>query len=76
MLKIGDGRGSFLKIYLGLYAFVRFFLEYLRGDELRGYILGMSTSQFISLIILAVLLIKLISERKHARMRQKRNTIY
>lgn len=76
MLKKGAGRGSFLKIYLGLYAFVRFFLEYLRGDELRGYILGMSTSQFISLIILAVLLIKLILERKHARMRRKRNTIY
>lgn len=45
--------GSLLWIYLGSYAAMRFCLEMLRGDDvLRGIWLGLSTSQWISLIIL------------------------
>jgi len=41
--------------YLGLYAAGRFLLEYLRGDENRGFVFHhlLSTSQFIALLVLA-----------------------
>lgn len=41
--------------YVGLYATARFFLEYLRGDEDRGFVFNhlLSTSQFIALLALA-----------------------
>ena len=45
--------GRLLVVYLGLYAVARFFLEYLRGDEIRGRLLWFSTSQWISLLTLA-----------------------
>jgi phosphatidylglycerol:prolipoprotein diacylglycerol transferase len=40
--------------YLGLYAVGRFLLEYLRGDEDRGFVFHhlLSTSQFIALLVL------------------------
>ncbi len=51
LLKKGLLRGRVFYVYLALYAFVRFFDEFLRGDEIRGFILGMSTSQFISIFV-------------------------
>jgi phosphatidylglycerol:prolipoprotein diacylglycerol transferase len=41
--------------YLGLYAVARFFIEFLRGDEDRGFMFHhlLSTSQFIALLVLA-----------------------
>ena len=42
--------GKILPIYLCLYAVIRFFDEFLRGDEIRGFVLGLSTSQFISVL--------------------------
>jgi phosphatidylglycerol:prolipoprotein diacylglycerol transferase len=44
--------GQILGFYLAFYAVERFFLEYLRYDEIRGIFLGLSTSQWISLILL------------------------
>lgn len=41
--------GQILVAYLALYGVTRFGLEFLRGDAARGAILGLSTSQFISL---------------------------
>ncbi|MCL2203831.1 MAG: prolipoprotein diacylglyceryl transferase [Defluviitaleaceae bacterium] len=38
-------------LYGLLYSFARFWLEFLRGDEIRGFIMGLSTSQFISVLI-------------------------
>ena len=49
ILKKGFLRGHVFYLYLLLYAFVRFFDEFLRGDAIRGFIFGMSTSQFISI---------------------------
>lgn len=49
--------GKLLYIYLLLYAVARFLLEYLRGDEIRGFVLGLSTSQFISVVIVLILLV-------------------
>lgn len=40
--------------YLGLYAVERFVLEYFRGDSIRGIYFGLSTSQWISVGLLAV----------------------
>lgn len=43
---------NLLKVYLIFYAIVRFVLEFLRGDEVRGLFVGISTSQYISLCII------------------------
>lgn len=47
--------GDVFLAYLGLYAVARFFLEFLRGDEDRGFVFNhlLSTSQFIALLALA-----------------------
>lgn len=39
-------------IYFTVYPLCRFFLEFLRGDEYRGFLFNLSTSQIISVIIL------------------------
>ncbi len=44
--------GKTLGIYLVFYSIIRFLLEFLRGDVIRGFLLGLSTSQWISLILL------------------------
>ena len=47
--------GEIFWLYLVLYGVARFFLEFLRGDEDRGFVLGhaLSTSQAIALLALA-----------------------
>ena len=47
--------GDVFLTYVGLYAVGRFFLEFLRGDEDRGFVFRhlLSTSQFIALVALA-----------------------
>ncbi len=47
--------GQVFVLYLALYAVARFFLEFLRGDEDRGFVFNhmFSTSQFIALLALA-----------------------
>lgn len=46
--------GKLLFCYLFMYSIVRFFDEFLRGDAVRGFIFGLSTSQFISVILFTV----------------------
>lgn len=43
---------SVLPLYLGLYSIVRFGVEFGRADEFRGIWLGLSTSQWISILLL------------------------
>lgn len=43
--------GKLLFIYFILYSIVRFLNEFLRGDSIRGFVLGLSTSQFISIFV-------------------------
>ena len=50
-----DGKITFL--YLILYSSLRFAIEFLRGDEIRGLYFGLSTSQIISIIILLLAII-------------------
>lgn len=46
---------SLSKMYFGMYATIRFFVEFYRGDVARGFVGILSTSQFISLIIILFL---------------------
>jgi phosphatidylglycerol---prolipoprotein diacylglyceryl transferase len=48
--------GQIFVIYLTLYGVARFFIEFLRGDEDRGFVFNhlLSTSQFIAIIALVV----------------------
>ena len=48
-------RGVSAFAYAGTYAVTRFVLEFFRGDAVRGVFGGLSTSQYISLAILAIL---------------------
>ncbi len=43
-------------IYLGSYALLRFILEFFRGDEVRGILAGLSLSQYLSLLILFLIM--------------------
>lgn len=47
-----------LKIYLILYAVIRFIDEFLRGDEVRGMLGGLSTAQWISIGIVLFYVLK------------------
>lgn len=42
-------KGRLLALYLLLYAVGRFILEFWRGDDYRGYLFGLSTSQIIAI---------------------------
>ncbi|MBR5453048.1 MAG: prolipoprotein diacylglyceryl transferase [Clostridia bacterium] len=46
--------GKLIFCYLVMYSVVRFCDEFLRGDAIRGFVFGLSTSQFISIILFAV----------------------
>lgn len=50
-----------------VYCLLRFGLEFLRGDKERGALLGMSTSQFISLVFAFVLIAILVIRIKKAK---------
>lgn len=43
--------GKLLPLYLLAYPVGRFLLEFLRGDEYRGFLFGLSTSQIISIVL-------------------------
>lgn len=55
---------SLLLLYLAAYAPFRFLLEFLRGDAYRGFLGPFSTSQALSLAILAVVLPLLLHRKK------------
>lgn len=59
--------GKLLSLYLCAYALIRFTLEFWRGDEFRGFILGMSTSQFISILVFGAGLAMLFFRRKDGK---------
>ena len=47
-------KGKLIYLYLFIYSIGRFVFEFFRGDSYRGFILGLSTSQFISIIIFVI----------------------
>ena len=46
--------GEIIFIYMLIYPVVRFVIEFFRGDEVRGFLLGLSTSQWISIILFII----------------------
>lgn len=58
--------GSFIRLYLILYAVIRFSDEFLRGDTYRGIYFGLSTSQWISLAVLLAMGLTFLLRRKPA----------
>ena len=48
--------GSTIGLYLLCYCVMRFFLEFLRGDEIRGSFFALSSSQCISILLIPVAL--------------------
>jgi len=60
-----ERRGARTSIYLISYATFRFFIEFLRGDQIRGYIGALSSSQVISLFLIAVVLVTIIHNKKN-----------
>ena len=68
LIKKGKAKGKILDIYLLSYAPVRFILEFFRGDAIRGFVGPLSTSQFISLLIIIVVIpIMIIRHKKENR---------
>lgn len=54
LFKQGRKNGKLLFVYMLIYPIVRFFLEFLRGDEIRGIFFHLSTSQWISICLFIV----------------------
>jgi phosphatidylglycerol:prolipoprotein diacylglycerol transferase len=46
--------GKVLGIYITYYAILRFLIEFFRGDGARGILIGISTSQWISLALIPI----------------------
>ena len=44
-------KNRLLIVYFYIYPVVRFILEFFRGDEIRGFLFGLSTSQIISILL-------------------------
>lgn len=47
-------RGALINIYLYAYPLWRFGIEFFRGDMYRGFLWGLSTSQWVSILLVAV----------------------
>lgn len=53
MVKRGKSKdGQAIGVYIIVYCLMRFCLEFVRGDEVRGILFGLSTSQWISVVLL------------------------
>lgn len=53
LIKVKENKDTIL-FYLKSYSILRFSLEFLRGDSIRGFYLGLSSSQLISLTLLFI----------------------
>ena len=56
-----------LIVYFYLYPVVRFILEFLRGDEIRGFLMGLSTSQIISILLFAFAVVFTIADLRKSK---------
>lgn len=67
----GMSVGCLCIVYVSVYAVMRFCLEFLRGDAARGFLFGLSTSQWVSIGCLAMILPSVLIY--HHVMQRKRN---
>lgn len=68
-LKKRDWKKIVLPAYLICYSVIRFILEFLRGDEVRGGFANLSTSQWVSLILFVFANLYLLRERFSVRLK-------
>ena len=64
-------KGSLLLVYLMNYSVIRFILEFFRGDEYRGFLFGLSTSQIVSIGLFIISLILFIKDRKNNNIKEQ-----
>lgn len=68
-------KGKLLPLYLVIYPVCRFVLEFFRGDEYRGFVGPLSTSQWISTVLfaagLAALAVSALREKKEKKAREE-----
>lgn len=62
-------KGYLLPLYLILYGILRFTTEFFRGDAIRGFLFGISTSQWISILTMLFAII-IMSKRRIAEKRK------
>ena len=67
LLLKGKARGKIVFVYAAIYAVLRFVLEFLRGDAERGVLWGISTSQWISLLLFAGAIFLLFYKKKEKK---------
>lgn len=63
MLAKGWLKNRLLAVYLLIYPVGRFALEFLRGDDYRGFLFGLSTSQLISIGVFAAAVVFLVDRK-------------
>lgn len=67
LFRKGNLNGKLIYIYLLLYGTARFIIEFFRDDSYRGIFFGLSTSQWISIIVIiisVIILMKKINKQK------------
>jgi phosphatidylglycerol:prolipoprotein diacylglycerol transferase len=69
LFKKGKCKHRLLLLYLLIYPVYRFVLEFFRGDDYRGFLLGLSTSQLISIVIFVVALLSLILLQRKVKLK-------
>lgn len=63
----GKAQKYYMYIYLAAYSVMRFVLEFFRGDDYRGEVMGVSTSQIISIILwITLVTVFVVDKRKKA----------
>ena len=60
-----------IETYLLTYSVVRFVLEFFRGDAIRGAALGLSTSQWISIVVFVGTIVSIIYRKKKNNVSEK-----
>ena len=65
LLKNNKLKGKLLGLYLIIYPIGRFIFEFFRGDEYRGFLFGLSTSQIISVLLLIFGIFLLLKKEKN-----------
>lgn len=65
--RTGKYPGRLFGLYLMIYALGRFLLEFLRGDAYRGFLWGLSTSQWVSILLFPCALAAVLLLRRRQR---------
>lgn len=68
--------GSLLGLYMLFYGMIRFIMEFFRGDDIRGFVGVLSTSQFISIFMVALGIFTLSIVQRRQRRSSSTETVH